>query len=297
MKLTKREKNESLNAYLLITPFMLLIIVFAILPIIISFGMSLVNINSLERFSNFKFVGLDNFKIILKDKEVLESFIKTLIYTAIELPLMLVGSLLIALALNKKLYLRSVSRTMILLPYVSTISVIALVFQALLEPSAGPVNMNLRGIGVKNPPQWLLSMSLALPIAAIVYVYQNIAFQSIVFLAALQEVPVELYESATIDGAGRLKKFFHVTLPLISPTTFFLMISSLIGGAQSYSVIAALTKGGPAGATEVASYHIAQVAFSFNQYSLASAQSVIFFLILGVITIIQWVGQKKWVNY
>lgn len=221
MKLTKREKNESLNAYLLITPFMLLIIVFAILPIIISFGMSLVNINSLERFSNFKFVGLDNFKIILKDKEVLESFIKTLIYTAIELPLMLVGSLLIALALNKKLYLRSVSRTMILLPYVSTISVIALVFQALLEPSAGPVNMILRGIGVKNPPQWLLSMSLALPIAAIVYVYQNIAFQSIVFLAALQEVPVELYESATIDGAGRLKKFFHVTLPLISPTTFF----------------------------------------------------------------------------
>lgn len=297
MKLSKRQRTEAINAYLLIAPFLVLVLIFAISPIIISFAMSFLNINSLAKFSDFKFVGLNNYKIILRDPEVISSFVKTLKYTLWELPLMIIGSMCIAMALNKKLYARGISRTMILMPYVSTISVIALVFQALLEPSGGPVNTILRTFGVQNPPQWLLDGSLVLPIAAFVYVYQNIAYQSIVFLAALQEVPAELYESATIDGAGRIRQLFSVTLPLVSPTTFFLLISSLIGGAQSYSVIASLTKGGPAGSSEVASYHIAQVAFSYNQYSLAAAQSVIFFLALGFITILQWYGQKKWVHY
>lgn len=297
MKLSKRERVQAINAYIFILPILICVVVFSILPVCLSFIMSLLNINSLSGFLNFKFVGLSNFKLILNDPEVISSFGKTALYTIIEVPLMVIGSLLIALALNKKLYMRKVSRTMILMPYVSTITVIALVFQSLLEPSSGPVNKILTSIGVQTPPQWLLSTSLVIPIAAVVYVYQNIAFQSLVFLAALQEVPNELKEAAIIDGAGKYKTFYHVVLPLISPTTFFIMVSSIIGGAQSYSIIAALTKGGPAGSSEVASYHIAQMAFSYNQYSLAAAQSVIFFLALGLITIFQWKFQKRWVNY
>jgi multiple sugar transport system permease protein len=138
---------------------------------------------------------------------------------------------------------------------------------------------------------------MALPITALIATWANLAFQTIVFLAALQEVPHELYEASEIEGANAWQKFSKITLPWISPTTFFLVVTTIIGSTQNFSGIYTLTQGGPGDATEVAIINIYHSGFQFNKYSIASAQSMILFAVLLIITIIQWRGQKKWVNY
>jgi multiple sugar transport system permease protein len=210
---------------------------------------------------------------------------------------MIVFSLLMAYLMNKSFKFRTFSRTMIFMPYVANVMAVSIVFNVILNPFEGPVNAFLRIIGVENPPMWLIDPKMALPVTALVATWQNLTFQTIVFLAAMQEVPAELFEAADIEGAGSWTTFRRIILPWISPTTFFLVVTTIIGSTQNFSGIYTLTRGGPGEATEVAIINIYKNAFEFNKFSFASAQSLILFAILLVITIIQWKGQKKWVHY
>jgi len=206
-------------------------------------------------------------------------------------------SLLMAILMNNSFYLRRFTRSLILMPYVSNVAAIAIVWSIILNPFDGPVNFILRGLGLRNLPMWLAGVRTALTVSALIYTWQNLAFQTIVFLAAIQEVPAELNEAGHIDGANAWQRFAHITFPGISPTTFFLVISTIIGSTQNFAIIQNLTGGGPGTATEVAAINIYNLAFKYNKYSVASAQSVLLFLVLLAITILQWRGEKKWVNY
>lgn len=297
LKRLSAKRQEIYTGYLFLAPFVIGLLIFVISPIIYTMYLSLMNFNTLGQFGNLSFMGLRNYIDVFSNQEALDAYLKSLEYSAVYVPCMIIFSLLLAFLMNKQFKLRTLSRTMIFMPYVANVTAVAIVFNAILNPYEGPVNTVLRMLGIANPPLWLIDTALALPTAALIATWANLAFQTIVFLAAMQDVPEELYEAAEIEGAGRWAKFRQITLPWISPTTFFLVVTTIIGSTQNFSAIYTLTDGGPGRATTVAIISIYQNAFEFNKFSFAAAQSIILFLILLIITIIQWRGQRKWVHY
>lgn len=291
------KKQEIVTGYIFLAPFLIGLTIFVIIPIFYTIFLSFVDYNSLGRIGNFKFVGLENYKEVFNNTDMVASYFKSIKYSLVYVPSMIILSLLMASIMNKKFYFRTASRTMIFMPYVANVTAVAIVFNVMLNPYDGPINTFLKFIGINNLPNWLMDTNLALPITALIATWANLAFQTIVFLAALQEVPQELYEASEIEGASAWQKFSKITLPWISPTTFFLIVTTIIGSTQNFSGIYTLTQGGPGDATEVAIISIYHSGFQFNKYSIASAQSMILFAVLLIITIIQWRGQKKWVNY
>lgn len=289
-------RQESRAAYTFILPFLIGFLIFSVVPFFYAVGISLTNYNSLKPFSSIRFAGLDNYVRFFQDPIALQSLLKSLYYTAVYVPGVIVTSFIIAVLFNEKFYMRKLSRTLILIPYVANVVAIAMVWSIVLDPYEGPVNTILRGIGL-DPPMWLGGTSSALPTIGLISIWLNFSFQTIVFLAALQGVPRDYYEAAELDGAGRFRKMLSITVPLVSPTTFFLLVTSIIGSFQNYSIVRMLTNGGPGIASRVLSLNIYEEAFSFNKFSYASAQSVLQFLVILVFTIILMKGQKKWVHY
>ncbi|MBJ6364023.1 carbohydrate ABC transporter permease [Paenibacillus sp. GCM10012307] len=289
--------QEYVAGYSFILLYMLATIIFASIPMLYTFYLSFTDFNSLSKAHNLSFAFVSNYIDVLNDSDAMSSFGKSFLFTIIEIPLMMIGAILLALGMNQKIFARGTIRTMLLIPYVTNITAIAIAWKAMLDPTSGPINTLLHLIGISNPPLWLNDVKLVIPVMAFIYVYQNIAYQAIVLLAALQGVPADLYEAAELDGASKFKRFLNVTLPIISPATFFILIASIIGSTQTYSIVAALTRGGPAGASEMVSFNIIKNAFQFNKFSFAAAQSVLLFAALAALTLIQWRLQKKWVNY
>ncbi len=293
----KKSKMEEQAAWIFVAPFMIGLIFLKVIPVIYSLVMSFVDANSIKSIGSMNFVGFRNYYDVFKDSITMNSFLNSLIYTSIYVPGTICVALILASALNIKLYLRGFVRTMILVPYVSNVVAIGIIWSIIFNPFNGPLNIFLKGIGVQNPPMWLVGSSTSLITISLIAIWQNVAFQTIVYLAAMQDVPRELYESASLDGAGKIKKFIHITLPMISPTTFFLVISSIIGSTQNFALVKVLTNGGPGTSSNVVALNIYETAFGFNKFSNAAAQSVILFIILMIFTFIQWKGQKKWVHY
>lgn len=296
MNLTDMKRQEIVTGWLFLAPFVIGFFLFVVFPLLYTFWLSLLGANTLADFMDPPFVGLQNFVDVLRNKDAVASFGRSLQYTSVYVPVMMVSSMAMAFALNKNFPMRTASRTMIFLPYVANVTAVAIVFNVLLNPWGGPVNALLNLLGVSNPPQWLMDPSMALTMTALISVWQNLAFQTIVFLAALQDVPEELYEASRIEGASAWHIFRMVTLPMVSPTTFFLLVTTIIGSTQNFSGIYTLTQGGPGGSSEVAIINIYKAAFQFNQFGIASAQSMLLFAVLLIITIVQWKGQKKWVH-
>lgn len=185
---------------------------------------------------------------------------------------------------------------MIFMPYVSNFVAVAMVWFVILNPFGGPVNDLLKSFGMEKPPLWLADVKLAMPTVVFIVVWQNMGFHFVTFLAALQAIPAELYEAVTIDGANGWQKFRYVTFPGISNTTFFLLVTSIIGSFQNFAQINVLTGGGPGYATRVFAVNLYEDAFQRYDFSYAAAQAVMMFIFIMIITIIQWRGQKKWVT-
>jgi multiple sugar transport system permease protein len=183
------------------------------------------------------------------------------------------------------------------MPYISSVVAVAIVFQLLFHPSYGPINQTLKALGVANPPKWLADFHYALPSVMMIMVWIGIGFCLIVYLAALQAIPRDLYESADIDGAGSWTRFRKITMPLVSPTTFFLLVTGLISSFKSFDIIKVLTSGGPSYSTSVITYYLYTTAFENLKTGYASSMAWILFGCVLLITIVQLYGQKKWVNY
>lgn len=292
---SKIQQRENCQGYLFIAPYVILFIIFTGIPFLMAMGLSFVNVQYITRLENLKFVGLKNFIKIFESKETMQALFRTFQYSLVYVPLLMVFGFSFAVLLNKGVHMKKAIRAMVFLPYVSNMVAIAIVFKLLLGPN-GPVVQGLKTMGI-DFPILLLDLRWALPTVAAIAVWKSIGLNMVIYLGALQNVPSELLEAAQIDGASRWQRIRHVVLPVISPTTFFLLISSLINSLQNFTVIQSLTEGGPGQATTVMSITIVRTAFMKYQTSLASAQAMIMFLIIMGITLVQWRGQKKWVNY
>lgn len=247
--------------------------------------------------SGMKFVGLHNFKSILENDRFTAALTNNLFYTFMTVPLTVVCALLLAAVLNKSIYGNGVIRAMFFMPYVSSMVAISVVFNVLFYPNGGPINSILQSIGIKNPPGWFIDKDWAMVGLVILAIWYQMGYYMIILLAGMQNVPNSLYDAAQIDGAGAWKTFLNVTVPGISPTLFFVLIIATINSFKVFDQINIITKGGPGFSTTVLVYEIYRNAFYEYNFGNASAIAWVLLLMVLCITAIQWIGQKKWVNY
>ncbi|MFF1394854.1 carbohydrate ABC transporter permease [Streptomyces sp. NPDC058287] len=232
-----------------------------------------------------KFVGLDNFRDMFGDAVFRKSILNTVVYTFFTVPFGMALGLLLALGLNAGLRARGVFRTAIFLPQVTATVAIALVWLWIYNPRNGLFTTLLSIFGVESPA-WLASTTWAMPSVILVGIWQGIGMKMLIYLAALQNLPKELYEAASVDGASKVRQFFSLTLPLLKPATFFVLITSMITAFQSFDQIYILTDGGPANSTTMMTYEIYKSAFREFRVGYACAQSLVLFVLLMAFTLV-----------
>ncbi|MFD4902904.1 carbohydrate ABC transporter permease [Streptomyces sp. NPDC058411] len=252
------------------------------LPVVVSVALAFTKYDVLTAP---EFVGLDNFRDMLDDAVFRKSIVNTLLYTFFTVPFGMALGLLVALALHTGLKARGIFRTAVFLPQVTATVAIALVWLWIYNPGNGLLNTMLAFLGVDGPA-WLSSTTWALPSVIVVGIWQGIGMKMLIYLAALQSLPRELYEAASVDGASRVRQFFSITLPLLKPATFFVLITSMISAFQSFDQIYILTDGGPANSTTMMTYEIYKSAFREFRVGYASAQSLVLFVLLMGFTLV-----------
>lgn len=230
---------------------------------------------------NQPFVGLQNFRRLLEDDVFLGSLRTSALFAAGTTGGSAVLGLLLALALHRDMRLRNLLRAIIVFPYMTSMAIITLIFLVIFNPEIGVLNFLLYRVGLPAVP-WLTSPDMALVSLVLVSVWWETGFDMVVFLAGLTAIPDEYFEAARIDGAGALAQFRHVLLPLLAPTTFFVVVFSLIHSFQAFTQPFVLTQGGPAYATNLVVYHIYQVAFTHLNLGYASALALVVFAIVLV---------------
>lgn len=290
-------RSESLAGWLFVLPAVIGFGVLTIIPIVFSLVISFSEWNFLDGVGGIRFIGFDHYINMWSDKWFTDSLKNNLIFAVVTVPVTMVLSLLTALALNKGVFFKSPIRLLIFMPYVSSIVAVSIVWGTLYNPSMGPINAFLSSIGIANPPGWLASMEWALPAIMIMTIWANIGYNMIIYLAGLQGIPKDLYEAARIDGAGAFRTFRNITIPLLSPTTFFVLITNIIQSFQVFIAIFVMTEGGPGTSTTVLTYYAYRTGFDFYKMGYASAMAWVLFVIIFIITALQWQGQKRWVHY
>jgi multiple sugar transport system permease protein len=243
-----------------------------------------------------KWIGSDNYKSLLADPSTAAVFWHSAQYLIAYLPLVYVFALGIALALNSRLAGRNFFRSIYFLPVVTSWIAVALVWRWLLNPNSGAVNAVLGWLGLPGPG-WYNDPHWAMASVVLASVWKDTGFVMVILLAGLQSIPVEIEESALLDGANWIQRLTRITLPLLSPTTFFVLIISLISGFQIFDQVYAMTQGGPADASRVVVLEIYDLTFRYGQAGRASALSMMLFVVILAISVIQLRGQRRWVHY
>ena len=211
--------------------------------------------------------------------------LNTSIYTFFTVPVAMAIALLIALMLNTRLAGRAIFRTAIFIPQVTATIAVALVWLWIYDPRSGLANAVLSFLGLDGPA-WLSSTDWAMPAVIVVGIWQGIGLKMLIYLAALQSLPTDLYEAASVDGASKVRQFFSLTLPLLRPATFFVFVTSVIGAFQSFDQVYILTDGGPANSTTMMTYEIYKSAFREFRMGYACAQSLVLFALLLFLTLL-----------
>ena len=291
---TKKFKRQWLAGYLFILPNFIGFFIFMLIPIIMGFVISLTNYDG---FKKFEFVGLSNYLKLFTDEYFQISLRNNVLFTLITVPSTIVIALLLAVALNTGLKGTSVFRTLFFFPTITSMVAVGIVWSMMFHPTRGPINQLLMSMGMTNPPQWLVSTKLALYSVMIVAVWKQAGYYMVMLLAGLQAIPKYLYESAEIDGANAVQRFFKITLPMLSPTMFLVTIMSIINSFQVFDLISVMTEGGPGRSTNVLVYRIYQEGFKYLRFGYGSAMAYVLFLIIMIVTLIQFRGQKNWVTY
>lgn len=243
-----------------------------------------------------RFIGLDNFAQLLAKPATGAVFLHTVYYIVGYLPIVYIGGLLLALALNQALKGRTLWRGIYFLPVVTSWIVVAIVWRWLLNPSTGVVNAVLGFFGIDGPGWWT-DPAWAMPSIILASAWKDLGFVMVILLAGLQSIDLDLYDAAKVDGAGPWRRLRSVTLPMLSPSTFFVVVISLINGFQVFDQVYAMTGGGPGGASQVVVQQIYDLTFRYGAAGEASALSWMLFAVILAVTVVQVVGQKRWVHY
>jgi multiple sugar transport system permease protein len=288
-----RRIRYALTVLAFLLPSALPLVLFVIGPMI---GAAWVSLTEWNLLSPAVFVGLDNYAQLLADPETGDVFLHTLYYIVGYLPLVYVGGLALALALNTALKGRSFLRGIYFLPVVTSWIVVALVWRWLLNPSTGVVNTVLSWAGIDGPGWWTDPV-WAMPSIILASAWKDLGFVMVILLAGLQAIDPDLIDAARVDGAGWWRRLFSVVLPLLSPSTFFVIVISLINGFQVFDQVYAMTGGGPGGSTQVVVQQIYDLTFRYGAAGEASALSWMLFAVILGVTVVQIIGQRRWVTY
>lgn len=295
MKTLSHHKREYIQGFLFVLPALTFFLLFLIYPTVYGFVLSFTS----NRNANaaFQFNGLANYiRLFTRDSYFKISITNNLLYALFFTPGVLFIALMTALLLNSKIRFKSTLRTVCFFPYLTSMVAVASVWN-LIFASNGPINQVLRLLGVENPPGWLMDVNWVMPSVIIVAVWKSFGYYMIILLAGLQGIPTYLYESATIDGATSVKSFRYITLPMLSPTLFLCLVTTVISAFQEFDLVKIMTDGGPGRASNMLVFRIYEEGFVNVKMGYASAIAYTLFAIILVITVIQFVLQKKWVNY
>ena len=284
--------QESILAYLCLAPWIIGFVVFTAGPMLVSFGLSFTVTDMLTRT---KFVGLANFREMLADPLVAKSLKVTAGYALGSIPLQIILSMGIALLLNQSIPGRSLWRTLYYLPSVVSGVGVAILWSWIFNPRIGLINSALKVVGIEGP-RWIFSEEWALPSLIIMSVW-GVGGNMLLYLAGLQSVPTALYEAAKIDGANALRRFTHVTLPMVSPTIFFTLIMGIIGAFQFFTEPLVMTRGGPNNATLSVLLYIYRKSFQQLHFGYASGLAWMLFLIILACTVLAIRSSSMWVYY
>lgn len=290
---TRRQRSDALWGLFFIAPQVLGLVVFSLIPVVYAFVLSVMKWDGLGAR---EFIGLNNFLSQFENPEFRDALVHTLVYTLIAVPGGVTVSLLVALAVNhvkgKTFY-----RTIFFLPTITSSVVVSMVWLWLLNGDFGLINVYLREWFALDPPNWLVDTTWVIPAVALVAVWAGLGFNMVIFLAGLQSIPATYLEAAQIDGASKWRQFWNITLPLLSPTTFFVTIISIIASFQVFDMVYVMTGGGPGSASTTMVFHIYELAFVNFTFGISSATAVVLFVLIMGVTLFQFWGQRRWVHY
>ena len=286
------KKHQALWGYLFIGPQFLGLLCFSLLPLLYAFYLSFVN---WDGFGVPLFVGLDNFKGQLSDPDFWKALINTVYYMVLVIPVGIVLALLVAIVLNK-VKGREIYRLFFFMPVVTSSVSVGVIWMWILNGEFGILNHLLRAIGIVGP-MWLTDTHWVIPSIALLSIWLGLGYNMVIFLAGLQGISKSYYEAAEIDGASKFQQLRYITLPLLSPTTFFVTIMMVISSFQVFDQAFVMTNGGPAKASYTLVYHIYDQAFIDFTMGESAAAAMILFVIILIFTLLQFKMQKRWVHY
>lgn len=286
-----REMKEQLVGLLFLGPTIILLGVFVFYPLIKSVYLSLVMTDTLGEI--VEFVGIQNYLELFRDPVFFDSLKVTFLFAVFTVPLSIIIALILAVLTHNTLKGMRIFQFFFSLPIAMSVGTSSIIWMLLFHPTSGMINYLLGKFGVDSI-QWLTDPNWALVSISLITIWMNLGFNFIILLAGLQGISSELYESAKMDGAGKISLFKNITIPLLSPTLFFVTIISVIGAFQAFGQIHILTKGGPMDSTNVFIYSLYQEAFVNFQFGLGSTRALVLFVIILILTWIQFkVGERK----
>ena len=291
-----RQAKTNLVGYSFILPNIIGVCAFTLFPMVFSLIISFTDWDYTKGTGKWNFIDIQTFVDMWSDEWFTSALVNTIVFAVGVVPVTVFLAMVLAVIIDNYCFAKLPIRLALFMPYVSNIVAVAIVWVMMYSPW-GPFTQLVKALGVENPPQWLGDTHWALPAIMLMTVWSGVGYAVMIYTSSIQGLPKDVYEAADIDGAGAVTKFFKLTIPFLSPTTFFLIITTFITSFQVFGQIQIMTRGGPGTSTNVLVYYIYTSAFTFYRMGYASAMSWVLFALLFIVTIIQWRGQKKWVSY
>jgi multiple sugar transport system permease protein len=286
VRVTLLRMRRDWSAYLFLAPGLIVFSVFTVAALIFAFYLTFHEWSAIQPYKPY--VGLDNYRAMIHDKDYRQSVVNTVYYTGGAVPLSMLVGFLVALLLNLPIRFRGTFRTLYYLPVVTPLVAASILWKWLYNGDYGLFNYYLlKSHLIDQPLLWLSSENLAMPSVILMTVWMSSGFSMIVYLAGLQSIPDELYEAAKIDGAGPIARLRHITIPMLRPTTLFLLVIGIIGSFQVFTQIFIMTNGGPVDKTTTMVFFIYEAAFKFYEFGYASTLAFGLFALLFVVTLVQ----------
>ncbi|WP_055108226.1 carbohydrate ABC transporter permease [Paenibacillus ihumii] len=281
-------RKDALIGWLFLAPEIIGMLFLNVFALGFSLYLSLSKWDLLSGVQGIEFIGLDNYLKLFQDPTIIQAVKNNVFYMIMTVPIPIAIALVMAVLIHNSVFFKDYFKVAFFIPYISSIIAVAAVWSALFHPSLGPINQFLMDLGLSSPPKWLVDPKTSLLSIAIISSWASLGYTIIIYMAGLTNISNEIYEAAEIDGAGPLKKFFSITVPMLRSTTFFLLITMLIGSFKVFDIIAYLTEGGPNNSSTVLVYRIYEEGFKYYNMGYASAISWLLFAIIGLLTALTW---------
>ena len=285
-KMIKYWNKPSRSAYLFLAPSVILLILFSVVPLIIAFGLSLFDVSI--TMDSARFIGLENFAEAFQDSRFINSLTVTAIFTGLEVPLQVLGALVVAALIAKNNIKNKIFRAVYFLPVICSATAIGIMWKMILHSNIGFVTAALQSMGL-GKINFLNTPGLTIFVVSFISIWRSFGISAIIYVTAIQQVSASLYEAAEMDGAGKIRQFWHITAPSIRPTFWYILMTRFAGALQIFDIIYITTNGGPNYTTESTVTYIYSRAFSSrSSMGYASAMSVILFAIIMVVTVLMY---------